>query len=78
MWYMSAMIINENEKTDYSLRKLAKVKDDKKIFGVCGGLGKYTPVPSWLWRAIFIITTLCGGIGLVVYIVMAVCMPKEK
>ncbi len=75
---MSAMIINENEKGNYSIRKLAKVKDDKKIFGVCGGLGKYTPVPSWLWRAIFIITTLCGGIGLVVYIVMAICMPKEK
>ena len=28
------MIINENETTDYSLRKLAKVKDDKKVFGV--------------------------------------------
>jgi phage shock protein PspC (stress-responsive transcriptional regulator) len=61
-----------------AIRDLAKVQDDRVLFGVCGGLGKYTPIPSWMWRAIFIITTLMGGFGLVVYIVLAICMPREK
>ncbi len=62
----------------YNFKDLAKTKDDKKIFGICGGLGKYTPLPVWLWRAIFIITLFWGGLGLIAYIILAIFMPKEK
>lgn len=62
----------------YSIKELAKSKDDRKIIGICGGLGKYTPLPSWLWRAIFIITLFTGGIGIIAYIVLTIFMPKEK
>jgi hypothetical protein len=35
------------------LKTLSKSQNDKWIGGVCGGLGAYTPLPSWLWRVIF-------------------------
>lgn len=59
------------------LRKLAKSRDDKWIGGVCGGLGKYTPLPSWLWRAIFCGIFLFMGAGLIIYLLLWGFMPKE-
>jgi hypothetical protein len=38
----------------WNLRELRRSNKDKKIAGICGGLGEYTPLPSWLWRAIFL------------------------
>jgi phage shock protein PspC (stress-responsive transcriptional regulator) len=59
------------------LRMLSKAKDDRWIGGVCGGLGKHTPVPSWIWRVIFSLLFFCFGTGLLVYILLWVFMPKE-
>ncbi len=68
---------NNSSKTPFSLKDLAKAQDDKKLFGICGGLAKHTPLPSWLWRAIFIIAFFVSGLGLIAYIVLAILMPKE-
>jgi phage shock protein PspC (stress-responsive transcriptional regulator) len=57
------------------LRNLRKSKTDKNISGVCGGLGEHTPVPSWIWRALFLVLLFCGGVGLIAYIILAICMP---
>jgi phage shock protein PspC (stress-responsive transcriptional regulator) len=48
------------------------------IGGVCGGLGKATPVPAWMWRAIFLLCLLSFGFGLIPYIVLWIAMPREK
>jgi phage shock protein C len=58
-----------------SIRNLKKSATDKKIAGVCGGLGEHTPIPSWLWRALFISLVLLWGTGLVAYIALWICMP---
>lgn len=60
------------------LKKLSKSQDDKWIGGVCGGLGKYTPLPSWLWRVIFCCTVLFFGTGLLIYILLWIFMPRES
>ena len=60
------------------LNKLVKSRDDKWIGGVCGGLGKYTPLPSWLWRFIFCLTFFCLGTGLLVYLLLWIFMPQES
>ena len=70
--------MDNNNKSVFSLKDLAKTQDDKWIFGICGGLGKYTPLPSWLWRSIFIITIFAKGLGLIAYIILAFMMPKES
>jgi len=59
------------------LRTLSKAKDDRWIGGVCGGLGKHTPVPSWTWRVIFLLLFFCFGTGLLIYVLLWVFMPKE-
>jgi phage shock protein PspC (stress-responsive transcriptional regulator) len=57
------------------LRNLKKSAADKKIAGVCGGLGEHTPMPSWLWRALFLSLIFLWGAGLVVYVALWICMP---
>ncbi len=59
------------------LRQLSTSRTDKWIGGVCGGLGTYTPLPSWLWRAIFCGLALFWGFGLFSYILLWIFMPKE-
>jgi phage shock protein C len=59
------------------LRRLSKAKDDRWIGGVCGGLGKHTPLPSWTWRVMFSLLFFCFGTGLLIYILLWVFMPKE-
>lgn len=58
-----------------SVKNLKKSATDKKIAGVCGGFGEHTPIPAWLWRALFLILVVVWGTGLVAYIVLWICMP---
>lgn len=66
------------EMNDSPLKKLAKSNNDRLISGVCGGLGEHTPVPSWLWRIIFIVLFFFSGLGMFVYILFWVFMPREN
>ena len=60
------------------LRNLRKSTKDRSLSGVCGGLGEHTPVPSWIWRAIFLLLLFAGGVGLIAYIILAICMPPAQ
>ena len=60
------------------LKRLSKSQDDKLIGGVCGGFGKHTSVPSWVWRFIFCVMFLIYGSGLILYILLWIFMPKES
>ncbi len=61
-----------------NLREIRKSSQDKKIAGICGGFGEYTPLPSWLWRVVFLTLLFMGGIGLIAYIILWICMPSAK
>src|SRR5438552_864000 len=61
-----------------ALKNLRKSNVDHKLCGVCAGFGKYTPVPAWIWRAIFLVLLFCGGIGFLLYIIFAICMPAAQ
>jgi phage shock protein C len=54
------------------------VRKDKKIFGVCGGLGEYFGLDPTLIRILFVISVLIFGTGLLLYIILAIVMPDEK
>ena len=60
---------------DWDPKLLRKSCRDVWLSGVCGGLGETTPLPSWLWRAIFVATTLGIGVGFIVYIALWAFMP---
>ena len=51
------------------------VKKDKKIFGVCGGLGEYFDIDPTIVRIIFLASVLIFGTGLLLYLILAIVMP---
>jgi phage shock protein C len=57
-------------------RRLVKSKD-KKIFGVCGGLGSYFDIDPTIIRIAFLVGFILFGSGLLLYIIMAIAMPSE-
>ncbi|RLI84117.1 hypothetical protein DRP07_02085 [Archaeoglobales archaeon] len=60
------------------MTKIYRSRDDRVVFGVCGGLAKYFGVDSTILRLIFIVATLYHGSGILLYIILAIIMPEEK
>jgi phage shock protein PspC (stress-responsive transcriptional regulator) len=59
-------------------RRIYRDMDDKVIFGVCSGLSHHFGIdPIWL-RLALDMAFLFGGFGLVLYILLAVIMPKAR
>jgi phage shock protein C len=59
------------------LRNFFRSKSDRWLGGVCGGLGELTAVPSWFWRLLFALLAVCGGVGVVFYILMWIFVPER-
>lgn len=57
-------------------KRLLKSKD-KKIFGVCGGLGNYFDIDPTIIRVAFLVGFVIFGSGLVLYLILALLMPNE-
>lgn len=69
----------EERRTLYTIKKrLTKSKTDRKLLGVCGGLGEYFGIDPTFVRLAFVLLTLFNGIGLVLYIALAIIMPSGK
>jgi phage shock protein C len=50
---------------------------NRKIAGVCGGLGEYLNIDPVIVRLAWIIFTLAGGAGLLAYILAWIIIPEE-
>lgn len=57
-------------------RKLYRSTTNRKIWGVCGGLGDYFDIDPVLIRIILVVMALSGGSGLLLYILLAIFVPK--
>lgn len=57
--------------------KLKKNEEDKRVFGVCSGLGEFFGIETWMIRAGFVIGLLLGFSTLPIYIVLAIFMPRD-
>lgn len=59
-------------------KKLYRSTTDRMVAGVCGGLGTYTKIDSTVWRIIFVILLLPGGLpGFIPYVLMWIIVPKQ-
>lgn len=56
------------------LRRSAR---DRWIGGVCGGLAQISGLAAWFWRLVFALLLLCGGTGLLIYLLMWVFVPLD-
>jgi len=59
-----------------ALRRLTKSRTDEWLGGVCGGLGEHTPLPSWVWRLVFLVLLFCYGTGVLLYLLFWLCLPE--
>jgi len=48
------------------------------IGGVCAGMGAFWNIEPWLVRTIFIIITMMGGLGILVYLILYIVLPEAK
>jgi phage shock protein C len=53
---------------------LRRSTTDKVAGGVCGGLAEHTGIDSLVWRVGFVASTLAGGAGVLVYLLLWVLM----
>lgn len=60
-----------------TIKRLYRSKKDRMIAGVCGGLAEYFEVDPVLVRVLFALAGFMGGIGVILYILLAVVTPEE-
>ncbi|HEX7266119.1 MAG TPA: PspC domain-containing protein [Streptosporangiaceae bacterium] len=56
---------------------MRRSRTDRKLAGVCGGLGAYTNVDPIIFRVLFAVFSLFGGFGLLLYGVAWLFIPEE-
>ncbi|WP_292485362.1 PspC domain-containing protein [Methanohalobium sp.] len=67
------------EDTDKTSRdKLTKSKSDRMLAGVCGGIAEYFDVDPVLVRVAFVVLALVNGLGILLYIILAIVMPEPE
>jgi phage shock protein PspC (stress-responsive transcriptional regulator) len=54
---------------------LTRSRADRWIGGVCGGIARATRMASWVWRVVFTALVLCGGSGLLIYLLLWIFVP---
>jgi phage shock protein C len=71
--------MNAEQKGAPSYKRLYKSRRDRKLFGVCGGLGDYFNLDPTVVRLLFIFMTILSvGTGILLYIAMAIFVPDEN
>ncbi|MFH1207757.1 MAG: PspC domain-containing protein [Patescibacteria group bacterium] len=58
-------------------KKLYRARTNKMIAGVCAGLASYLNVDVTIVRIIFVAIALADGIGILIYLILAIVLPLE-
>jgi phage shock protein C len=58
-------------------RRLYRSNKDRFLAGVCGGLAEYFDTDPLLMRIIFILLTLSGGLGILLYLIAWLIIPPK-
>jgi phage shock protein PspC (stress-responsive transcriptional regulator) len=58
--------------------RIYRDSDRRIIGGVCAGMGAYWNIDPWIVRVIFIILTMMGGMGLLIYLILYIVLPEAK
>jgi len=59
-------------------KRLYRSERDKILLGVCGGLGEYFGVDPIIFRILFIVAIVFEPRFIIVYILLAIVMPRER
>jgi phage shock protein PspC (stress-responsive transcriptional regulator) len=58
-------------------RRLYRCQHDKRVAGVASGLAEYLDVDPTIVRLLWVLSIFVGGMGLLLYIAMAIIVPLE-
>jgi len=62
---------------EQSPARLRRAVDDRVIAGVCGGLGRYFGADPVWFRVAFVVLTVGGGSGVLLYLVAWLVIPEQ-
>ncbi len=69
---------SQQERRGYPpLSALRRSRDDRKVVGVAGGLGRWAGVDPLVFRILFVVLTVFGGSGLLLYALGWLLVPDE-
>jgi phage shock protein C len=57
-------------------KRLYRSRNDRKLAGICGGIAEYYGWDPTLVRVAWIVLTLLGGSGILIYLIMWLVMPE--
>src|SRR5438045_9519877 len=60
---------------DGAAKRLERSRDDRMIAGVAGGLARYFDIHPAFYRVGFVVLTLLGGAGILIYAAAALVIP---
>ncbi len=58
-------------------KKLYRIRNGKKIAGVCGGVAEYLNIDPTVVRVLWAFISLCAGTGILAYIICAFVIPEK-
>jgi phage shock protein C len=63
--------------TDTEVRRLYKSRTDRMLDGICGGIAEYFGIDSTLIRIAWVLLSLLGGTGILLYLIAMIIMPTN-
>jgi phage shock protein PspC (stress-responsive transcriptional regulator) len=69
--------MNEHTVEPAAVKRLERSRDDRMLAGVCGGLARYFDIHPVFYRVGFVVLTLIGGAGILIYLAAALVIPDE-
>ncbi len=58
-------------------RRLTRSKTDRKIAGVAGGIAEYFGLDPTILRAVWVVSVVFGGFGVLAYVILWIVLPEE-
>lgn len=59
------------------MKRVYRSGADRRIGGVCGGLGEFFDKDPTFFRLLFVLITLLWGFGLILYLIMWLIIPVK-
>ena len=58
-------------------KRLYRSRTERQFAGVCGGIADYLAIDPTIVRILWVILSVAGGPGIVLYVIMAAVVPEE-
>ncbi len=60
-----------------AINRLRRSRSDKWLGGVCAGIGQVSGIDTWIWRLMFVLLLVFGGVGVFAYLLLWIFVPLE-